>query len=151
MYYICKFRTTWSIFDETGQSDQTLETDDIDRIKKYFAGLLEEAKILTGLQISALPSNKRLPVIEPQEFLISKVFSKWVIFDGKTQADCWLDSTEIAWIKRLIPDLLNPDGYTLNLLATTIQPTKLLQLSLGEDPAHPNKPLPPSSKMSGTS
>ncbi|WP_431217178.1 hypothetical protein ACQ86N_23145 [Puia sp. P3] len=142
MYYICKFRTTWSIFDETGQSDQTLESDDIDRIKKYFAGLLEEAKILTGLQISALASNKRLPVIESQQFLISKVFSKWVIFDGNTQTDRWLDSAEIAWVKKLVPDLLNSEGYSLNLLATTIQPTKLLQLSLGGRPADPIKPFP---------
>jgi hypothetical protein len=142
MYYICKFRTTWSIFDETGQSDQNLESDDIDRIKKYFAGLLEEAKILTGLQISALASNKRLPVIEPQEFLISKVFSKWVIFDGNTQTDRWLDNAEIAWIKKLMPDLISPEGYTLNLLATSIQPGKLLQLSLGERSAAPIKTIP---------
>lgn len=142
MYYICKFRTNWSIFDDTGQSDQTLESDDIDKIRKYFAALLEEAKILTGLQISAIPSNKRLPVVEPQEFLISKIFSKWVIFDGSTQTDRWLDSAEIAWLKNLVPDLLNQDGYTHHLLATTIQPTKLLQLSLGERQAHPNKPLP---------
>ncbi|MBN8852754.1 MAG: hypothetical protein BGO55_03265 [Sphingobacteriales bacterium 50-39] len=142
MYYICKFRTNWSIFDDTGQSDQTLESGDIDKIKKYFAALLEESKILTGLQISAIPPNKRLPVVEPQEFLISKIFSKWVIFDGSTQTDRWLDIAEIAWLKKLVPELLNQGGYTHHLLATTIQPTKLLQLSLGERPAHPNKALP---------
>ena len=139
MYYICKFRTTWSIFDETGQSDQALESDDIDRIKKYFARLLEEAKILTGLQISALPSNKRFPVIEPQQFLICKVFSKWLIFDGSTQTDRWLDSAEVAWIKKLLPDLASPSDYTLNLLASSIQPSKLLQLSLGEGSAPATK------------
>jgi len=142
MYYICKFRTSWSIFDETGQSDQTLEAEDIDRVKKYFAGLLEEAKILTGLQISALPTNKRLPVIEPQQFLICKLFSKWVIFDGNIQTDRWLDTAEIAWIKKLMPDLVSPAQNTINLLATTIQPAKLLQLSLGGSAAVPSKIIP---------
>ncbi|WP_188930214.1 hypothetical protein [Puia dinghuensis] len=131
----------WSIFDDSGHSDQTLESDDIDRVKKYFGALLEDTKILTGLQIIALPPNKRPKALHAQEFLISKLFSKWVIFDGNTQTDRWLDAIEIAWIKKLIPDLINATGYNLDLLATPVQANKLLQLSLEEKASEPGKTI----------
>jgi hypothetical protein len=144
MYYICKFRTIWSIFDETGNSDQALEADDIERVKKYFGALLEETKILTGLQIVALTQNKRLATVQSQQYLLSKVYSKWVIYDGNTQTDRWLDNGEIAWIRRLLPDLASITNSALDLLVTAIQPAKLLQLSLGG----PTSPTPKTSDKS---
>jgi hypothetical protein len=131
MYYICKFRTTWSIFDETGNSDQALGPDDIERVEKHFGALLEGSKILTGFQVVALTQNKRPPTVHSQQYLISKVYSKWVIYDGNTQTDRWLDNAEIAWIRRLLPDLASITNSALDLLVTAIQPAKLLQLSLG--------------------
>jgi hypothetical protein len=139
MYYICKFRTNWSIFDETGHCDQTLEPEEIERVKTHFPALLEQHKILTGLQIVALPQTKRVAAVQPQQYLISKVYSKWVIYDGNAQTDRWLDLTEIAWIKKLLPDLVTTTGFAFDLLVTGIQPAKLLQLSLNAAPAPAQK------------
>jgi len=139
MYYICKFRSTWSLFDQNGKGDQVLESDEIVRIKQYFAGLLEDGKILTGLQIVPLPPNKRLPDLQPHQYLISKFFSKWMIFEGDTQTERWLDPAEIAWVKKLIPDVTAGANNVLHLLVSSVQPGKLLQLSLDGKPDQANR------------
>lgn len=134
MYYICKFRAIWTLFDDTGSIDLSLDNDEIERITRYFAGLFETGKILTGLQIVPIPPNKLNQSFGEGQYVICKTFSQWLIFDGSKQSDRSLDEDEIVWIKSLVPHLFLEAGNSFNLLITSIQGNKLLQLSLGDRP-----------------
>jgi hypothetical protein len=70
MYYICKFSSSWSIYEVKKGTSRPLEKSEIDCLETLFPELLKnETKILTALQISSIQPNKllNLPVPEKNE------------------------------------------------------------------------------------
>ena len=58
MYYICKFRGTWSIYDGKKGVDRILEKAEADCLQVLFPSLLADTSALVALQISSISPNK---------------------------------------------------------------------------------------------
>ena len=70
MYYICKFSSSWSIYEVKNGISRLLEKSEIDCLEALFPELLKnETKILTALQITSIQPNKlvNLPMPEKSE------------------------------------------------------------------------------------
>jgi hypothetical protein len=66
MYYICKFSTSWSIYEVKKGINRPLEKPEIDCLENLFPELLKnETKILTALQITSIQPNKLLNLPMP--------------------------------------------------------------------------------------
>ena len=132
MYYICKFRSKWLLFEDSAIDDIELKPEEIKRIMAFFPGILEDRLASAGLRIGIIPPNKVLQPVQPQQYLICQLFSLWLIHDGKKKADRLLTDEEIVWIKKLVPNLIAKPENALNLQVTAISTTKVLQLSSTE-------------------
>jgi len=58
MYYICKFRDTWSLYDGVKGTDRIMKKDETEFLKTLFPSLLTETSILLALQITSISPNK---------------------------------------------------------------------------------------------
>ena len=68
MYYICKFSSSWSIYEVKKGISRPLEKHEIDCLETLFPELLKnETKILTALQISSIQPNKLLNLPMPEK------------------------------------------------------------------------------------
>jgi hypothetical protein len=68
MYYICKFSSSWSVYDGKRNIGRPLEKGEIECLENLFPELLKtETKILTALQISSIQPNKLLNLPMPEK------------------------------------------------------------------------------------
>jgi hypothetical protein len=68
MYYICKFSSSWSVYDGKRNVSRPLEKTEIECLENLFPELLKnETKILTALQISSIQPNKLLNLPMPEK------------------------------------------------------------------------------------